>query len=363
MYETPTLLLDEARCRRNLQAMQAKADQHGLRLRPHVKTHQSLTIARWMRELGAEGLTVSSLGMAEYFAAEWDDLTVAFPTNLREIERIRRLASRVRLNLLVESTATARFLQEQLTHPVGIFLAIDVGYHRTGLDPEALTEIEAILAVLDLAPQLTFRGWLAHAGHSYQCHDAACIEATHRSAVAQVRALKGHFAARYPEAIASLGDTPGCSVSEHFEGIDEIRPGNYVFYDLAQQQIGSNTYEQIALAMACPVVALHPRRQEAVLYGGGVHFSKDRLTDAEGHQVWGQVVRRTDNGWGTPIEGMYLRSLSQEHGIVRVPSSEMGNLSIGDYLLVLPVHACMAAACMGEYVTLAGERMGRWRGR
>ncbi|MEL6536712.1 MAG: alanine racemase, partial [Bacteroidota bacterium] len=75
---TPTLLIDEARVRANARRMLAKAQKHGLRLRPHFKTHQSLEVGRWLREEGVQHATVSSLTMARYFAPEWNDITVAF---------------------------------------------------------------------------------------------------------------------------------------------------------------------------------------------------------------------------------------------------------------------------------------------
>ncbi|MEL6971921.1 MAG: alanine racemase, partial [Bacteroidota bacterium] len=70
MISTPTLLLDEQRCRRNIAAMVQNAEQQQVQLRPHFKTHQSLEIGRWFKENGVNKITVSSLAMAHYFAAE-----------------------------------------------------------------------------------------------------------------------------------------------------------------------------------------------------------------------------------------------------------------------------------------------------
>src|SRR6476620_10300974 len=85
----PTLLLDEARCRRNIERMASKARRSNVRFRPHFKTHQSAQIGEWFREAGVNAITVSSVKMAEYFASHgWDDITIAFPANWREIEAI-----------------------------------------------------------------------------------------------------------------------------------------------------------------------------------------------------------------------------------------------------------------------------------
>ena len=95
-YAKPTLVLDERRARRNIERMTEKAARLGLRFRPHFKTHQSRRIGRFFRELGVGAITVSSVDMAAYFAADgWRDILIAFPVNILEMTDIRRLSARV----------------------------------------------------------------------------------------------------------------------------------------------------------------------------------------------------------------------------------------------------------------------------
>jgi D-serine deaminase-like pyridoxal phosphate-dependent protein len=169
MITKPTLLLDENKCHRNIRFMAEKANKNGVVLRPHFKTHQSLEIGRWFRDYGVEKITVSSLDMAGYFAVEWDDITVAFPVNILEIDTINELASRIRLNILVESIEAIEFLMDNLSNEVGFFIKIDVGTHRTGIDPSDPRIIDDMLEFTALSSKLSFRGFLAHAGHTYQC--------------------------------------------------------------------------------------------------------------------------------------------------------------------------------------------------
>ncbi|MEL7425694.1 MAG: alanine racemase [Bacteroidota bacterium] len=355
MISTPTLLLDEQRCRRNIAAMAQNAEQQQVALRPHFKTHQSLEIGRWFKEYGVNKITVSSLAMAQYFSPEWNNITVAFPINVLEIRLINELAAKISLQLLVEDLQALQFLSRYLEHPVGIFIKIDVGYGRTGLNPAAHHQIEGLLDEITSSPKLNFHGFLAHAGHTYQCRSKAEIKAVHQQSKARFLPLREQYNDQFPDLILSLGDTPSCSVAADYSGIDEMRPGNFVFYDLTQARVGSNTPDQIAVAMACPIVALHPERRELVLYGGGVHFSKDRLTGEPEGTVWGRVVRHQGPGWNDVIPGMYLRSLSQEHGIVVVPPEVPFDFKVGDVLKVLPVHSCMAANAMKRYLTTDGR--------
>jgi D-serine deaminase-like pyridoxal phosphate-dependent protein len=346
MITKPTLLIDEARCKANIRKMLAKARRNDVQLRPHFKTHQSLAVGRWFKEAGVDRITVSSLSMAAYFSAEWDDITVAFPVNILEIATINTLAKKVKLNLLVESVESASFLAAHCEYEVGVFIQIDVGYHRTGLAPTKLDTIHAIVDLIEASEQLTFQGFLAHTGHTYDCRSREEILTRHETALIIMSGLKQQFQQRFPNGIASLGDTPACSVAENFTGIDEIRPGNFVYYDLTQHQIGSNSINEIAVAMACPIVALHPDRKEVVIYGGGVHFSKDRLEDEALGTIYGRVVAPQANSWGDLVPGMYLKKISQEHGTVAVPDALFANYKIGDLLMILPVHSCMAVDLM-----------------
>lgn len=355
----PTLILDEAKCKANIEHMALKAKKHKVNFRPHFKTHQSLEIGRWFKSFGVTKIAVSSLSMADYFSEEWNDITVAFPTNILEIDTINSLAKRIVLNLTIENIESIVFLEKHLKHSVNVFLQIDVGYHRTGIDPEKKEIIDSILDQIEKNKYLNFKGFLAHSGHTYLCNSKDSIEAIHAESLKVMSELKATYAVAYPDLINSLGDTPSCSVSENFSGVDEIRPGNFVFYDLMQHYIGSNSIEEIGVVMACPIVAIHHDRSEIVVYGGGVHLSKDRLIEGD-TTVYGKIVKKTENGWGDLIPDAFVKSLSQEHGIIFMPKNHLVNYRIGDCLMIIPIHSCMSANLMTNYMTLDGIYINRF---
>lgn len=351
----PTLILDVARCKINIRNMAEKAKKAGLRLRPHFKTHQSHVVGRWMREAGIECATVSSLRMAEYFAADgWKDVTVAFPLNILEMERVNRLAKTIRLNILAENLEALQALETHLQTGVQVMIKIDVGYGRTGVPWTKRELIDKMLDFMETAGHLQFAGFLTHAGHTYQARSAEEIYKVHKTSIAGADRFKDAYITAYPNLILSVGDTPSCSAMDDFGMADEIRPGNFVFYDLTQVAIGSCSLEQIAVAMACPVVAKHPERREIVVYGGGVHLSKDRLAK-NGQTIFGQIVSWSDKGWTFPEQVSPVVSLSQEHGIIKASPELLEKTQIGDLLGVLPVHSCMAADLMKRYITTEGE--------
>ncbi|PTX21402.1 D-serine deaminase-like pyridoxal phosphate-dependent protein [Pontibacter mucosus] len=353
---TPTLLLDKEKALRNISRMVDKTKRSGVRLRPHFKTHQSVQVGEWFREQGVEAITVSSVHMARYFADHgWNDILVAFPANVLEMESINELASRIKLHLIAVNQETVVALAKGLQHPVQLSLKIDAGYHRTGIPASNYAEIDAMLALIQGQDKLQFAGFVVHNGHTYKQTYAAAIRNIHNTSVDQLQLLRERYKAQFPNLQLSVGDTPSCSILESFEGVDEIRPGNFVFYDITQQHIGSCAFEEIAVCMVCPVIAKHPDRGELILYGGSVHFSKDVLVQKDGNAVFGRVVELTDKGWSEPLEGFEVVSLSQEHGVVRVSAEQFDKYNIGDLMGVLPVHSCLTADAMRGYLTTEGE--------
>jgi D-serine deaminase-like pyridoxal phosphate-dependent protein len=352
----PTLILDEAKCKKNIAFMANKVRRHNIVLRPHFKTHQSLEVGRWFKDAGVSKITASSLDMAEYFAEEWNDITVAFPVNILEIDTINRLASKVTLNVLVESVATAEFLLNNLKQSVNFLIKLNIGNGRTGIMPSNTKTIDAILETTHNADKLKFIGFLGHAGQTYKCRSKAEILKVHEEAKATIVKVKKLYQKLYPDLIVSYGDTPSCSVAENFDDLDELRPGNFAFYDVMQVQIGDCTYNEIAVAMACPIVAIHKDRNEMVIYGGGIHFSKDRIED-NGVSVFGIVAQKTESGWKDHIPKMFVRGISQEHGVVSLPTTEINNYIIGDIIYVLPIHSCMTADLMKRYKTIEGRNI------
>lgn len=362
----PSLLLDPHRCQANIHRMAQKAIRCGTELRPHFKTHQSKEVGRWFRDSGTKKITVSSVGMAYYFWEDgWDDITVAFPVNIRQIEEIAALSTKIKLGLLLVDDTAVEVLGNRLNHEVSIWIKIDVGTHRTGLSYENMTGISKILDALKSYPQLHFAGFLAHAGHSYHGRSVTEVQRIYDESLAILIDLRNDFLHAYPDIRISLGDTPGASMVRDFGAVDELRPGNYVFYDLMQAEIGACVFDDIAVTMACPVVAIHPERKQWIIYGGGIHFSKDFLSLDDGHKCFGRMADITGDGWnaGNAMRNPFLVSLSQEHGVVQCSEDNFNKCKPGDISLWLPVHSCMTADAMGEYRTLQGEHIDHYRKR
>jgi len=350
MIEKPALLISKTKVERNIGRMLEKAKQSNALFRPHFKTHQSAEVAELFRKKGVEKITVSSVSMAGFFAGYgWDDITIAFPVNLREITQINKLAEKISLNLLTDSAYSTKQLKKFLEAKTGLFIEIDNGYHRSGLLPEQDAEIEAIVSTCENSMSLEFKGFLTHAGNTYTAKGTAEIKAIMEDAKAKLIRLKQKYLKRFPEIIISYGDTPSCSLADDFNGFDEVRPGNFVYYDVMQFHIGSCRLEEIAVAVACPVVSVYPERNEMVLYGGAVHLSKEFIAADNNFKLFGYVVELNGNDWSEPISGAYVSSLSQEHGIVKMPEQYITRYKPGDVVGILPVHSCLTADLLKDH--------------
>ncbi len=357
----PRLLLDETICRRNLSRMALKCREQGVLFRPHFKTHQSAAIGQWFREEGIGRITVSSVRMASYFATHgWDDIFIAFPVNLLEAGEINRLAGSIDLAISIESEESARFMDSRLESPVRVWVKIDTGYHRTGLDPDDGDGIDRVLQRVEGSNRMSFEGFYTHAGHTYHAKSRQEILDIAGTALGLLAGARERVAHRHPAARLSYGDTPSCTLLGDLGEADEVRPGNFIFYDLMQQQLGVCAHENIAVALECPVVARSEARKELLVHGGAVHLSKEFLT-VDGTPCYGLVVPIGEDGWGAPLENARVVSLSQEHGIIRTDGDTFGRIRIGDTVGILPVHSCLTANLAERYVTTGGRVLGKMR--
>ena len=345
----PTLILDEQKCRRNIKVMADKARTSGVIFRPHFKTHQSAEIGTWFSDEGVKCITVSSVTMAKYFAeCGWNDITIAFPINLRELKDIEELSHSVNLNILISDYSQIESLSQNKKLSTGYFIEIDTGNKRSGIEWDDVHLIRRMLKNRQLDHSIRFNGFLTHSGHTYNAGSAKEIIDIYHDTLVKMSKLREISDNRI---LLSTGDTPSCSLVSNFKGWDEIRPGNFVFYDLTQNLLGSCDFEKIAIAVACPIVEKNVKRKELIIYGGGVHLSKDSIKMKDGQHIFGKAVHLESGSWTSLSDSDFLRSLSQEHGIISASDELFKSVKIGDLVGIIPVHSCMTADLLRQYNT------------
>jgi len=351
---TPALLLDLDVLDANLRWMADRATQLGVALRPHIKTHKCIEVGRLQRDLGARGVTVSTLAEASAFAAHgFDDITWAFPVIPSRLEEVRALAERVTLRLVVDSPEAVAALAN-LGVRLHVWLKVDCGYHRAGVDP-ASPDAVRLAERLATAPTLEFDGILSHSGHAY----AGPTRAEVRHAAEEERDTMAGFAGDLRERgirvpAVSVGSTPAMCVIDDLTGVTEVRPGNYAFFDYTQVLLGSCGVRNCALTVLATVISSQPGAVHAVCDAGALALSKDGGHPTAPEPGMGEIFADYETGSLSP--DTRLTSLSQEHG--RLSAA----LPVGSRIRILPNHSCLTAACFDAYHVVRGDTVvDEWR--
>lgn len=359
---TPALVLDVERLRRNADRIGKRVRDLGARLRPHVKTHKSVEVARIQTEGHSGAITVSTLAEGNAFAAHgFQDITYAVPIEPGKFQRALALArSCQRLGLITDDPEIPALLNEAARDEnvsIDLFLKIDCGYHRCGVEPDSKAALE-IPGRISESSNLRFAGILTHAGHSYhyRSRDERLTVARHeRDVMRQLAKQLRDSGIDVPT--VSIGSTPTITVVDHLDGIDEARPGNYIFFDAFQAAIGSCTLEDCALTVLGAVVHRDPKRNKIVIDAGAIALSKDRgAIEFDPASGYGQVLDLEGQELGLRID-----SLSQEHGEIVAENGNISRLRVGSRVRVLANHSCLSAAQHSHYNVLeSGRIVDRW---
>jgi D-serine deaminase-like pyridoxal phosphate-dependent protein len=342
---TPYLLIDGPKMERNILKMADVASENGVALRPHVKTHKIPGIAREQLEAGAAGITVAKVSEAEVMAdGGMEDIFIAYPlVTEAKIRQAIRLGERVRLVVGVDSLEGARRLSVVAEdRALEVRIEVDTSLRRTGVPydeaVELAGEIEAIRN-LDLKGIYTYRGAVLAGSKTLELEKAGLEEGQIMVSLADQMRERGIGVDDI-----SVGSTPTAEYVAKVEGVTEIRPGTYVFYDRMQARLGACSLDECAAVVVCTVVS-RPTPDLAVIDGGSKTFATDVVPGAEPLNLegYGHVVGYPD---------AVLERLTEEHGMLSV--DEDCDLEVGDTLQIIPNHICSTVNLHDE-VYLVGE--------
>ncbi len=347
--ETPVPIVDMDRLAFNLDRMAAYASLHGLRLRPHVKTHKSPRIAAEQLRLGAIGMTCATLREAEVMAELCDDILVAYPpVGAARLERLARLPQDVRVTVAADDAhaldalnVAARLGQRQFD----VLVEADLGMHRVGVSsPERAV---AIAQHIDRASALNFAGILFYPGHIRE------VVSEQGAALAQLGANIGRYitaleAAGLPPRLVSGGSTPAAWRMHEVPGVNEVRPGTYVYNDRTTAMIGACDWDDCALTVLATVVSVAVPGQAVI----------DAGTKALGREP----LRAEGDGYGALLDHpeVVVSRMSEEHGILDLSKSTW-RPRLGDQVRVVPNHVCIVVHLFDEIIGVRGHAVEtRW---
>ena len=99
---------------------------------------------------------------------------------------------------------------------------------------------------------------------------------------------------------------------------------------IVKRIVTSEILKDIAVKIVCPVVSKHVSRNEIIIHGGAVHFSKDTILNTDGKLLFGRVLITRDGQKELLDTNNYLSKLSQEHGTIKVTPANFKSINVGD---------------------------------
>ena len=341
---TPSILVNRVRVAANIQSMQAHCDRYGVELRPHIKTHKMVAVARQQLAAGARGLTCAKLGEAEAMLPSGvRSLFVAHslvdpgqaPRIAALVERLDDLRVAVTSELHLDALArVAAAVGRKLT----VMMGVDTGLNREGVRDDAAAK--RIAARLASHPNLTLAGFYTHEGHAYGL--------AREEQQARVTAIVDRLCALRDSIDPSLAVWPGCSVSARIAAavgagrVQAVRPGAYVFGDLSLTKMtGVMPDDSVALHVMATVVD-KPEPGLALIDAGSKTFSSDRTPE-------GFSARATDG------RDIAVARVNEEHGYLR--GKDVDALTVGERIIFTPAHVCTVINLTDKVVVTDGNNV------
>ena len=333
--ETPFIQLDSSCISRNISAMQREADKYGVNLRPHIKTHKSIDLAKLQVQAGAYGITASKLSEVETFAAGGiNNIFMAYPLiGSGKIRNAVALSKKTDLICSVDCLEGARLISQEALRQettVSLRLEIDTGLHRTGISYGKAVETALSIDALDgiyLEGIFTFRGLLMSTGATLDGEKAGREEGEMMVSLARDIRNKGLI---LPS--VSVGSTPTSLGAAAVKGVTEIRPGTYIFNDRMGLNGGFCNSDQIGAVIKTSIVSVSEGCHMVIDAGSKTLAADQPLNVPPFHfQGHGHIVEAPE---------LTISRLSEEHGMIHFPDGYTVSWKPGDRLTVIPNHIC-----------------------
>jgi D-serine deaminase-like pyridoxal phosphate-dependent protein len=348
--ETPVPLVDLDRLAVNLDRMAAYAAMHHIALRPHVKTHKSTRIGAEQLRLGAVGLTCATPRELQVMSQITDDIFLAHPPLGAKLARALTFADDVQLRVAldtmpqVDALAAACRLRDRT---VDVLVEVDLGMRRMGVTD--LDDAVRLAGAVTRQPGLRYRGITCYPGHIRQ------PAAQQDDAIALASESLGRFiealdrAGLTPE-IVSAGSTPTAFRTHQIAGVNEMRPGTYVYNDRDQFTIGSCAWEDCAFTVLATVISDAVPGQVVIDAGAKALAREPVRTPSDANLGFGAVLDQPR---------VRVTRMSEEHGILDLSDTHW-KPAVGEQVRIVPNHVCMVTHGFDSVLGVRGDVVETW---
>lgn len=346
--DTPTLLIDSELAEKNIQDMQRRADELGVKLRPHTKTHKMPYFAQKQMEAGACGIAVAKIGEAEVMAEHGiQDILIANEiVGVRKYQRLLKLHEKIKIRSGVDSIFQVDQIEAVFAHadrPYEVLIELEVGENRSGVVTDA--QITELAEYIKGKKHVVLKGIFSHEGHTYKAPDAeTCRRLAEESYRRMLRAADLIRGCGIEPEVVSIGATPSIMNQAFLEGITELRLGTYIFMDMGQSKENGD-YSRCAASVLTTVIS-KPTESRVVLDAGAKALvPQNRM---EGICATG--------GFGCVMgdEAVVISSMFDEHGLIEDKGFH-DRVSLGDKVRIIPSHICPTVNLYDEAVLISGE--------
>lgn len=348
--DTPALILDLDRFEANLARLMGAVQGHGVRVRPHAKSHKCVEIARRQMAAGAIGICCQKASEAEPFLAGGvaDVLITNEVVGDRKTFQLAQLAARypgAKVGVCVDdprSVAQLAHACEQAHALLDVYIELDVGHNRAGV-----TDVSAVVALgraIASHASLLLRGLHAYFGNAQHARSIAQRRQAIAAATAVAQSAKRALIAAGLQCDVITGAGTGTFMLEATSGVyTEIQPGSYALMDIDyaknEQELSWPAFEQSLMILT----TVMSRRKDA---------QSDRATLDAGLKSFS-----TDSGPALPaFAGWQVRGVSDEHTVLE-RNGAGPDLSLGDKPLLIPGHIDPTVNLHDWIVAVRGDRV------
>jgi len=300
------------------------------RWQPHIKTTKMQLM---MRQLCGRGVVqfkcATTLELLNACQAGAKEVLIAYPSTANRAKRIREIVREFPEVRICATVENAEQIEAWRGSSIALFIDINPGMDRTGIDQRAIEEIVAIASSIRRAG-IEFAGLHYYDGHHREVDLKLRTVTAHAGYEQLMRIIDGLEKAAIPVPVLITSGTPSLPCSLSFPGfqngsfLHRVSPGTIVFNDVVSLTQLPEEWDFRFAAVVVASVVSHPTP--------GV------ITCDAGHKAVS-----SDAGFPNCIvlghPELEPQQPSEEHLPIRVPEGTAAP-RIGDILYLVPKHIC-----------------------
>jgi D-serine deaminase-like pyridoxal phosphate-dependent protein len=343
---TPCMVVDLDLFEKNVNTVAAQCKATGIHVRPHVKIHKSVDVAKRQIAQGAIGLTTATIAESELMSGAGIKgvLWTKQPASANNIQRAIALSKRdPSFMFVVDDPQVLSWVEEAAAArgaKVRLAVSVFAGMTRQGIaGGKPAVELAQKVAA---SKRASFEGFMAYSGGAAHTKNWTARRKRSGEDLAYVReSVELAKKSGLPPGIVSGGSTGTYNI-DHEHGLTEIEAGSYVFMDTGYSTIGSKSGDEDysdfkgALSVLTTVDSKQHANQATIDYG---NKAMNRPTDKVKGMPWLQVATQ-----------------GAEYGLLRWTDAGR-DLKVGDRVEIYCTNLDMSTNCYDRYYVARGERI------